>query len=474
MRCTVPKCCSAGRRARPQLGRGDLAGRALAPAAGAHRARRARPNGWSTPAPGSGPSPSCWTLPSRLSLFGLTRLPGQLPRRAGGDGRGRERPPLPAAPVAGAVGPHGAVDRADVARGARCEDPTAGVPRNPLLRRGAGTAREMQLVLGWSRSPATWRRSSSQRYARRCCSRIQDDIRADLAPGGSAARRQERPAAGARRRQHPGALVPRTGPTGRSPARRHPAPAGGRSDVGAARHHRDLSGHRELRPAHSGDVRRARLATTAPRNPERTLEIRLADRSLRQTNPVMGVLAEVLDLATARISATEVLDLAGREPVRRRFQFSDEDLFRLEEWVERGVRALGLRCRASTGLQARRHREPTPGSRAWSGSCSASTMADERQRLFHRALPLDDVDSSDIELAGRLAEFLDRLRAAARPALRRRHRRRLGRPAGGHLGIADGDGSPRRLAACAAQVVARRAGQRGHDGRRCQPGGAEL
>jgi exodeoxyribonuclease V gamma subunit len=39
-------------------------------------------------------------------------------------------------------------------------------------------------------------------------------------------------------------------------------------------------------------------------------------------------------------------------------------------------------------------------------------MADERQRLFHDTLPLDDVDSADIELAGRLAEFLHRLRGA--------------------------------------------------------------
>ena len=69
-------------------------------------------------------------------------------------------------------------------------------------------------------------------------------------------------------------------------------------------------------------------------DPSRSLEVRLADRSLRQTNPVMGVLAEVLELATARITATEVLDLAGREPVRRRFRFSDDDLFRLEEWVD--------------------------------------------------------------------------------------------------------------------------------------------
>ena len=48
---------------------------------------------------------------------------------------------------------------------------------------------------------------------------------------------------------------------------------------------------------------------------ERTLEIRLSrSRALRQTNPVMGVLAEVLELSSARITATEVLDLARAGP----------------------------------------------------------------------------------------------------------------------------------------------------------------
>ena len=37
------------------------------------------------------------------------------------------------------------------------------------------------------------------------------------------------------------------------------------------------------------------------------------------------------------------------------------------------------------------------------------TMADERQRLVGGVLPLDDVDSGDIELVGRFAELVDRL-----------------------------------------------------------------
>jgi exodeoxyribonuclease V gamma subunit len=38
-------------------------------------------------------------------------------------------------------------------------------------------------------------------------------------------------------------------------------------------------------------------------------------------------------------------------------------------------------------------------------------MAEERQRLFASTLPLDDVDSGDIDLAGRLTEFLERLQS---------------------------------------------------------------
>src|SRR5581483_7559340 len=56
------------------------------------------------------------------------------------------------------------------------------------------------------------------------------------------------------------------------------------------------------------------------------LRVRLADRSLRQTNPVLGVVAELIDLASARLTATQVLDLAGRDPVRRRFRLDDDDL----------------------------------------------------------------------------------------------------------------------------------------------------
>ncbi len=141
------------------------------------------------------------------------------------------------------------------------------------------------------------------------------------------------------------------------------------------------------------------------------LRVRLADRAIRQVNPLFGVVSRLLDMAGGRVSATEVLDLAGSTPVRRHFGFDDDDLGRLEEWVV----ASGIRW----GLDSV-HRSPfrLEGLEAntWKAGLSrillGVAMADERQRLFGGILPLDDVGSTDIELAGSLAELVDRIEAS--------------------------------------------------------------
>ena len=143
----------------------------------------------------------------------------------------------------------------------------------------------------------------------------------------------------------------------------------------------------------------------------RQLRIRLADRSLRQTNPVMGVLAEVLELATARMTVSQVLDLAGREPVRRRFRLGDDDLARLEQWVRESNVRWGFDAVHREAFRLGRIEANT-----WRSGLDrvllGVAMAEDGQRLFADTLPLDDVESGDIELAGRLAEFVERLRSA--------------------------------------------------------------
>jgi exodeoxyribonuclease V gamma subunit len=138
------------------------------------------------------------------------------------------------------------------------------------------------------------------------------------------------------------------------------------------------------------------------------LRVRLADRALRQTNPVLGVVSALLELADDRVTASQVLDLAGREPVRRRFGLDDDDLARLEEWArESGVRwGLDAAHRASFRLQ-----QVDQGT--WASGLervlAGVTMTEDDRRLIGGVLPLDDVDSAAIDLAGRFAELVDRL-----------------------------------------------------------------
>src|SRR4051812_47685279 len=140
------------------------------------------------------------------------------------------------------------------------------------------------------------------------------------------------------------------------------------------------------------------------------LRVRLADRSLRQTNPVLGVVAQLVDLAGQRLTASQVLDVADREPVRRRFGFDDDDVSRLESWVsEAGIR---------WGLDAE-HRAPFKLDKVPDGTWRHGldrlllgvTMPEEGRGLWSDVLPLDDVESGAIDLAGRFAELLDRLGA---------------------------------------------------------------
>ena len=98
-------------------------------------------------------------------------------------------------------------------------------------------------------------------------------------------------------------------------------------------------------------------------HPGHRLRVMLADRSPTQTNPLLGVLAKLLDLADGRAEASRVLDLLASDPVRRRFGFSEDHLETITRWVTRtGVRwSWDAHGRSATGW---RHFSRTPGGSA--------------------------------------------------------------------------------------------------------------
>jgi exodeoxyribonuclease V gamma subunit len=359
--------------------------------------------------------PGIVDLPARLSLFGLTRLPaGHLNvLRALAVGRDVHVFMLHPSP---ALWERVAERSVSVVR--RREDPTTALPANRLLASWGQDSREMQLVLGGSEHVD--HHHPVEHGVGTLLAQLQGDVRADRWPVGA--------------------------PLPSEPDARPVLDEGDRSVQVHACHGRarqvevlrdavlhlleqdptleprdvivmcpDIETFAPLIQATFGagevfeedDELEALPADVRPPD----LRVRLADRSLRQTNPVLGVVARLLDLVDERLTASQVLDLADQEPVRRRFGLDDDDLARIEDWVA----ASGIRW----GLDAA-HRAPFKLDALAAGTWRAGvdrllvgvTMTEDEQRLFNDVLPLDDVDSGAIDVAGRFAELVDRLQLA--------------------------------------------------------------
>ncbi|WP_228001191.1 exodeoxyribonuclease V subunit gamma [Nocardia australiensis] len=148
-------------------------------------------------------------------------------------------------------------------------------------------------------------------------------------------------------------------------------------------------------------------------HPAHRLRVRLADRGRGVTNPLLAVIGVLLELADGRVTVTQVLDLAASETVRRRCGFDDDDIERLREWAaESGARwGIGQRQRQAFGLADFAQNTLNAAVDRILLGVTADESAEDWLDL---ALPLDDVDSNDVDLAGRFAEFIDRLAVCLR------------------------------------------------------------
>ncbi|WP_343939654.1 exodeoxyribonuclease V subunit gamma, partial [Pseudonocardia zijingensis] len=338
--------------------------------------------------------PQVVALPERVSVFGPTRLPAEHLAVLGALAEHRDVHlwlPHPSPALWAAITPPPEVP-------ARRADPTASTPRHPLLSSLGRDARELQLRLPTEcedvhhaeadHSPAT------------LLQQLQADLRHDHTPDGAFALRPDDRSVQVHACHGPDRQVEvlREVVLGLLEADPTLEPR----DILVMCP--DVEAFAPLVSASFG------LADGPDAHPGQRLQVRLADRALRQVNPLLDTVSQLLELADARATASQLLDLLGTAPVRRRFDLDEADLERLRELV--------LRSGVRWGLDGA-HRAPFQldgfPQNTWSAGLDrlllGVTMSGAEHHWLGTALPLDEVESGDVARVGRLAEFVDRVAA---------------------------------------------------------------
>ncbi|WP_154796297.1 exodeoxyribonuclease V subunit gamma [Occultella kanbiaonis] len=145
-------------------------------------------------------------------------------------------------------------------------------------------------------------------------------------------------------------------------------------------------------------------------HPAHRLRVMLADRAPGTTNPLLALAARLVELAGGRLTAGEVLDLARSAPVRRRFSLDDDDIDRIAGWVDEVAIRWGLDADHRAAYHLGNFEQNT-----WRTGLdrvlTGAVLDGQDTTYLGRTVALDDLDSGDIDLAGRLAELLDRIGA---------------------------------------------------------------
>jgi len=136
------------------------------------------------------------------------------------------------------------------------------------------------------------------------------------------------------------------------------------------------------------------------------LRYRVADRSIRTTNPVLSATSVLLQLVAGRFDVDSVLEFLAVGPVRERFGFDDDNLGVIREWVE----ATNVRW----GLDpSERERLGLPGSvvtNTWAAAVErlmvGSAVFDEDLRLAIGDVAPYGVEGGDVETIGSLAAVM--------------------------------------------------------------------
>jgi len=143
-------------------------------------------------------------------------------------------------------------------------------------------------------------------------------------------------------------------------------------------------------------------------HPGLSFRVRVADRQAADGNELYGLVRDVAQLGASRATAGQLLALASHPFVARRFGFADDDTERLGELVGAASVRWGVTeaHRRAFGLEGVRQGTWHVGVQRL---LLGEALSDDDLASAGVIAPVDDVESSDVELLGALAELVSRL-----------------------------------------------------------------
>ena len=134
----------------------------------------------------------------------------------------------------------------------------------------------------------------------------------------------------------------------------------------------------------------------------------IADQSPRRESRIVEGFLALLDLSGSRFGAAQVVGLLEFSAIKEKFGLVDSDLNVIERWIQdTGIRwGIDKNSRLRAGL-------PGYSENTWQAGLErlllGFAMPGENRHLFDGILPYDNIEGAEVQILGRLLEFIDRL-----------------------------------------------------------------
>jgi exodeoxyribonuclease V gamma subunit len=150
-----------------------------------------------------------------------------------------------------------------------------------------------------------------------------------------------------------------------------------------------------------------------PEEESRRIPFSLADRVPSTSNPAIETFLALLAVPTGRFTASEVVGLLERAPIRERFGFTIEELDRIRKWVMDLNIAWGIDAEFRSKLEL-----PPVESNTWHAGLQrlllGFAMPGHNHHLFEGILPYDEIEGGAAELLGRFLSAVEALMELSR------------------------------------------------------------